>query len=58
MLDLDASSGTGFFGVFDGHGGKEVSRYAALHLVPPHTPPRLCCWLLFSHYTLLRHAGG
>ena len=44
VLDLDASSGTGFFGVFDGHGGKEVSRYAALHLVRPSTPVSAAGW--------------
>jgi serine/threonine protein phosphatase PrpC len=33
FLDLDQKTKTGFFGVFDGHGGKEVAKYAALHLV-------------------------
>ena len=32
VLDVDGQTHTGFFGVFDGHGGKEVARFAAAHL--------------------------
>jgi serine/threonine protein phosphatase PrpC len=37
VLDAHKDNGdhppTGLFGVFDGHGGKEVARFAAAHLV-------------------------
>lgn len=32
-LDVDGSTKTGFFGVFDGHGGKEVALFTAFHMV-------------------------
>ena len=33
MLQLDPGGPTAMFGVFDGHGGKQVAKYTALHLV-------------------------
>ncbi|KAG0526503.1 hypothetical protein BDA96_06G151500 [Sorghum bicolor] len=32
VLNLDAATGTSFFGVYDGHGGPAVSKYCARHL--------------------------
>ncbi|KAK9790308.1 hypothetical protein WJX73_000789 [Symbiochloris irregularis] len=32
VLDLGSGEQTGFFGVFDGHGGPEVARYCSLHM--------------------------
>ena len=34
VLNLDNSK-SGFFGVFDGHGGKEVAKFSSLYLVLP-----------------------
>lgn len=33
VLEMEGAPKTGFFGVFDGHGGKEVARFTALYLV-------------------------
>ena len=33
MLQLDPGGSTAMFGVFDGHGGKQVAKYTAQHLV-------------------------
>lgn len=32
-LDVGSDGKTGFFAVFDGHGGKEVAKFAALKMV-------------------------
>ncbi len=46
VLQLEADGRTAMFGVFDGHGGKQVAKYVAQHLVrprpgrpPPHAQP-------------------
>ena len=33
VLQLDPGGSTAMFGVFDGHGGKQVAKYTAQHLV-------------------------
>lgn len=33
VLRVEPSSDAGIFAVFDGHGGKEVAKYAAVHVV-------------------------
>ena len=33
VLQVDSTTNTGFFGVFDGHGGQEVARYSSLRMV-------------------------
>lgn len=36
VLEVDPENQTGFFGVFDGHGGQEVAKYCSLRMVCPH----------------------
>ena len=33
IADLDIGDGNAFFGVFDGHGGKEVAKFVENHFV-------------------------
>ena len=42
VLEMEGAPKTGFFGVFDGHGGKEVARFTALYLVRRPGAPLLC----------------
>ena len=39
VLQLEADGCTAMFGVFDGHGGKQVAKYVAQHLVRPRPAP-------------------
>jgi hypothetical protein len=39
VLQLEADGRTALFGVFDGHGGKQVAKYVAQHLVRPRPAP-------------------
>ena len=41
-LDLGGDGRTGFFAVFDGHGGKEVAKFVALKMVSGAVLPVSC----------------
>lgn len=43
-LDLEGVATTAFFAVFDGHGGKEVARFAALYMVRSQGIHELTSW--------------